>query len=467
MRLAILADVHGNLEAFRACLDHARGRGAERLVLLGDLVGYGADPGAVVDLAMAEVAAGALALLGNHDEAAAGTRPTGMTALAAEAMAWTRRCLTPVQKAFLAGLPLTAEAEGCLFVHAEGPPPPAGATSPMPRSAAQHGGDPRPCDHLRPCPPPRPLQPRRHRQADRLPPVPGAPVPLLHGRRWLAVLGAVGQPRDGNPAACYLTLDTDRRPPPGSACPTTSPRRRPRSAPPACRTTSPNASSTGDDGVIRPGRAIDGFEVGEVLHEGGMAFLFRVTRPGTDMPMLMKVPRLPEGEDPAAIVSFEMEQLIMPRLSGVHVPRFIAMRGFEAEPYIVMERIPGAPLSQRLRQLPLRAGKVAEIGAAVADALDALHHQHVVHLDVKPANILFREDGAAVLIDYGLAHHEQLPDLMAEEFRLPYGTAPYMAPEQVLCIRNDPRSDIFALGAMSTSSPPASCPSGEPHTSRA
>lgn len=209
-------------------------------------------------------------------------------------------------------------------------------------------------------------------------------------------------------------------------------------------------------------RRIDDFTVGEVLHEGGMAVLCHVTRPGDGLPMLMKMPRLREGEDPAAIVSFEMEQMIMPRLSGPHVPRFVAQRGFEAEPYIVMERIEGPSLSARLRDLPLPTEEVARIGAAVADALDHLHHQHVVHLDVKPANILFRPGGEAVLVDYGLAHHEQLPDLMAEEFRLPYGTVPYMAPEQALGIRNDPRSDIFALGALMYQLATADLPFGEP-----
>jgi protein-serine/threonine kinase len=211
-----------------------------------------------------------------------------------------------------------------------------------------------------------------------------------------------------------------------------------------------------------PARGIDGFTVAETLHEGGMAMLYRVTRHEHDPPMLMKVPRLREGEDPAAIVSFEMEQMIMPRLTGPHVPRFIAMGGFEAHPYIVMERIQGSPLSGRMREMPMPAEEVARIGAAIADALDDLHHQHVVHLDVKPANILFRESGEAVMVDYGLAHHEQLPDLMAEEFRLPYGTVPYMAPEQALGIRNDPRSDIFSLGAVLYQYATADLPFGEP-----
>jgi len=207
---------------------------------------------------------------------------------------------------------------------------------------------------------------------------------------------------------------------------------------------------------------IAGFTVAEVLHEGGMAVLYRVTHPDHDLPLLMKVPRLRQGEDPAAIVSFEMEQMIMPRLSGAHVPRLVALGGFDAAPFIVMERITGPALAERLREAPLPAAEVAAIGAAVAEALDDLHHQHVVHLDVKPANILFRETGEAVMVDFGLAHHDLLPDLIAEEFRLPYGTTPYMAPEQALGVRSDPRSDIFAAGALLYQLATGDLPFGEP-----
>ena len=179
-----------------------------------------------------------------------------------------------------------------------------------------------------------------------------------------------------------------------------------------------------------------------------MATLWRVSRAGSTMPMLMKVPKISEGADPAAIVSFEMEQMIMPRLSGVHVPKFVAAGDFAVQPYLVMERISGNTLLPRLRELPLPYAEVADIGGKIAAALDDVHRQHVIHLDVKPSNILFRPTGEAVLVDYGLSHHDQLPDLMQEEFRLPFGTAPYMSPEQLLGVRNDPRSDIFALGAL-------------------
>jgi serine/threonine protein kinase len=199
---------------------------------------------------------------------------------------------------------------------------------------------------------------------------------------------------------------------------------------------------------LKTGSTIDGFKIGECVHRGGMATLWRVARPGSTLSMLMKVPKLGEGADPAAIVSFEMEQMILPRLSGPHVPKFIAAGDFSVQPYIVMESIDSTTLLDRVSFLPLAYTEVADIGLKVASALNDLHRQHVVHLDVKPSNVMFRPSGEAVLIDFGLSHHDRLPNLMQEEFRVPFGTAPYMAPEQLLGIRNDPRSDLFALGAL-------------------
>ena len=118
------------------------------------------------------------------------------------------------------------------------------------------------------------------------------------------------------------------------------------------------------------------------------------------------------------------------------------------QPYIAIECIPGKTLYARLPELPLPYDEVADIGVKIAQALDDIHRQHVVHLDIKPSNIMFRPTGEAVLLDFGLSHHDQLPDLMQEEFRVPFGTAPYMSPEQLLGIRNDPRSDLFALGVL-------------------
>jgi eukaryotic-like serine/threonine-protein kinase len=199
---------------------------------------------------------------------------------------------------------------------------------------------------------------------------------------------------------------------------------------------------------IVSGAVIDGFAVGECVHRGGMATLWSVTRPDIALPLLMKVPATSEGEDPAAIVSFEMEQMILPRLSGTHVPHCFAAGDFSRQPYVVIERIPGKTLYDRLGELPLGYEEARAIAGKIATALAELHLQNVIHHDIKPSSVMFRPSGEAVLIDFGLSHHNQLPDLLQEEFRLPYGTAPYMAPERLLGVRDDPRSDLFSLGVL-------------------
>jgi len=199
---------------------------------------------------------------------------------------------------------------------------------------------------------------------------------------------------------------------------------------------------------VHPGAVIDGFIVGECVHAGGMATLWSVTRPDIDRPLLMKIPRVAEGEDPAAIVSFEMEQLILPKLSGPHVPACFGIGDFAHQAYVVIERISGETLYKRLPELPLSYEEARALVAGIATALADLHKQHVIHHDIKPSSIMFRPSGEVVLIDYGLSCHKHLPDLLQEEFRLPYGTAPYMAPERLTGMRNDPRSDLFSLGVL-------------------
>src|SRR6202048_5301771 len=122
---------------------------------------------------------------------------------------------------------------------------------------------------------------------------------------------------------------------------------------------------------VQPGAIIDGFTIGECRHRGGMATLGRVTRPDIAAPPLMKIPLVSEGEDPAAIVSFEMEQMILPRLSGPHVPACFGTGDFAAQPYVVIERIPGKTLYSRLGDLPLSfeeaRGIVGKIAVARAE----------------------------------------------------------------------------------------------------
>lgn len=219
---------------------------------------------------------------------------------------------------------------------------------------------------------------------------------------------------------------------------------------------------------IRPheGLEIDGFTLTTCLYRGGFATIWDVTHPDHALPMVMKVPTILDGYDAPTIVGFEVEQMILPRLTGVHVPRVIAVGDFAVMPYLVTERIDGGSLLALFRTAPRPADEVVELSVAMVRAVHDLHRQHVVHLDLKPANFLRRPTGDMVCIDFGLSRHDELPDLLAEEFQIPMGTFPYIAPEQYLRQRNDLRSDIFALGAMTYELATGRKPFGEPERLR-
>lgn len=219
-----------------------------------------------------------------------------------------------------------------------------------------------------------------------------------------------------------------------------------------------------------PGMLLGGFTLLEPMHQGGMATLWRVSHPDHALPMLMKLPRIDYGEGINQLVGFEVERMLLPTLSGPHVPRFVAAGDDGDQPWLVMEQVAGETLRPLLDAAPLDAERVAELGALAAVALDDLHRQHVVHLDIKPSNLLLHRDADGreriVLIDFGLSCHAQLPDLLAEQFHVPMGTAPYIAPEQVLGVRSDPRSDLFALGVTLYHLATAQRPFGSPGSTR-
>jgi diadenosine tetraphosphatase ApaH/serine/threonine PP2A family protein phosphatase len=211
VRLAIFADIHANRQAFSACLDVARARGAERIVCLGDIVGYGADPEWAVDTVMGLVDDGAIAVIGNHDHAI-GTPSETMNAEAQAAVEWTRGRLSAPQRRFLAELPLTRREDDRLYVHSEASHPArwhyVRDTPDAARSIAATDAHVTFCGHIH-----RPALYSMSSAAKMTSfiPIADVPVQLLGGRRWLAVLGSIGQPRDGNPAASFAMLDTTSR----------------------------------------------------------------------------------------------------------------------------------------------------------------------------------------------------------------------------------------------------------------
>ena len=218
---------------------------------------------------------------------------------------------------------------------------------------------------------------------------------------------------------------------------------------------------------VQPGALIDGYRVGECIHRGGNGAVYLTEAAAGDdpgFPLVMKVPRLGRGEPTLGIESFEIEQMILPALGGRHLPRFVATGDMTRTPYIVMERIDGVSLAKLLESGPQPPGEVARIGAAIADALQSVHGQDVVHLDLKPENVMLRASGEAVLLDFGFARHAQYPDLLGEEQHFAAGSAAYVSPEQLSDDRSDPRSDVYALGAVLYELATGEPPFGEPET---
>ena len=211
MLIAIFTDVHANRQAFGACLAQARDYGAQQFVLLGDLVGYGADPDWVVTIVMELVDKGAVAILGNHDNAVGDLREK-LNVEAQAAMEWTRGELSREQRKFLKSLPMTIKDDDRLYVHAEASDPKGwhyvASADDAARSMMATEAQITFCGHIHL---PAIYSMSATAKMTGFVPVSGVKMQLLPSRRWIAVLGSVGQPRDGNPAACFAMLDTERR----------------------------------------------------------------------------------------------------------------------------------------------------------------------------------------------------------------------------------------------------------------
>ena len=213
MLLALLTDIHGNREAFDACRSEARRLGAEQFAYLGDLVGYGADPAYVVERVAEDFEKGAIGVTGNHDLAVVEPNARRMYEEARRAVEYAEHQLDAAQLKFLAGLPLTAKlADGPLFVHADASAPrrflyvqsAEDATISMDSTRAQVTF----CGHVH--------RPKLYHRSGDAPAISFAPTEtptplfLARSRRWLATLGSVGQPRDGDPRAAFALYDVER-----------------------------------------------------------------------------------------------------------------------------------------------------------------------------------------------------------------------------------------------------------------
>jgi serine/threonine protein kinase len=203
------------------------------------------------------------------------------------------------------------------------------------------------------------------------------------------------------------------------------------------------------DEIFQEGKVVDGFVLGTEVHRGGMASLYSATKEGIDVPILLKIPRVGRDQPVESLIGFETELTILRSLKSPYVPKYLGSGNMATRPYIAMERVDGRPLEDFIKEGKVFSiDEVIKIGADLAQAVQSLHAQDAIHLDIKPENILIDDKGKLTLIDFGLSHHARFPDLLAEEMRKGIGSAPYISPEQVTGIRSDYRSDIFSIGVI-------------------
>ena len=206
-----MSDIHANLEALSACLAHARAAGVERFAFLGDMVGYGADPDAVLDIVIEHARRGAVVVKGNHDEAVHGTTEY-LNRSATTAIEWSRKRLTERHLEFLDTLPLCLREREACFVHASAASPESWDYVDSPTAAercARAAGKPYTfAGHVHEQ---RLFVTGAHERMVPFAPRPGADIPLRPHRTCVAIVGSVGQPRDGDPSAAYVTADLEQR----------------------------------------------------------------------------------------------------------------------------------------------------------------------------------------------------------------------------------------------------------------
>lgn len=188
---------------------------------------------------------------------------------------------------------------------------------------------------------------------------------------------------------------------------------------------------------------IDRYEIINVLGRGGMGTVYLGRDPVIDRHVAIKV--LEAGFDAVAHDRFAREARAAGRLHHANIVTIFDVGEHEGRPFIAMEHVPGRTLSALIQQGQLELGEKLRLMADACAGLAYAHRSGIIHLDIKPANLVRHENGVLKILDFGIAR-VLTRDITTTHQVL--GTLRYMAPEQITGERMDRRTDVFALGCV-------------------
>ena len=206
--------------------------------------------------------------------------------------------------------------------------------------------------------------------------------------------------------------------------------------------------------TLPAGTRLGPYVVTEALGAGGMGEVYRARDTRLERDVAIKILPVQLAHDPDRRARFEREARAVAALSHPNILAIHDVGAHEGTTYAVTELLEGETLRERLAAGAATPRKAVEIGVQIANGLAAAHEKGIVHRDLKPENVIVTRDGRVKILDFGLATElaRAAPDSPTvaggTEPGVILGTAGYMSPEQVRGARVDPRTDIFALGAV-------------------
>ncbi len=216
-------------------------------------------------------------------------------------------------------------------------------------------------------------------------------------------------------------------------------------ASPAARTVPLDVRKIGapvrDDAV-----AVPGYRILRMIGKGGMAQVYLAERAQDGLQLVLKVLDLELRRNATFVQRFVREYQLIAMIEAEHVARIYDQGITGQHPYIAMEYLSGGTLAVRIHE-GLTSLAALRLAAQIAKALDAVHSRGIVHRDLKPQNIMFRDNGRPVIVDFGLAKDLGAASTLTRAGEV-LATPRYMSPEQCLGESADHRSDLYSLGVI-------------------